>query len=375
MNSSNIREEKKRQIPSEALIHWYLKVERPLPWRLSPTPYHVWISEIMLQQTRIEAVKEYYARFLKRLPDIFALAEVEEDELMKLWEGLGYYSRAKNLKKAAEIVVREHGGNLPAHYEKLIRLPGIGPYTAGAIASIAFQERVPVVDGNVLRVFTRFFADAGDIARQDTKDRIRKELEDQLPPAKDCGKFNQALMELGETICLPGGLPRCALCPIQKNCRSHAGRKEMYFPVKSSRRERKVEQRTILLVTDGARFLIRKRPATGLLAGMYEFPNEEGYLSPVDLEIWATSHGLLLSSKKELVKSKHIFTHKEWEMQGALLLVEERGEAAVADYVWAKREELNEKYAVPSAFSVYLRIAMQIENDGETLDTAGGNRL
>ena len=254
-------------------------------------------------------------------------------------------------------------------------MPGIGPYTAGAIASIAFQERVPVVDGNVLRVFTRFFADAGDIARQDTRDRIRKELEDQLPPAKDCGKFNQALMELGETVCLPSGLPRCALCPIQKNCRSHAGRKEMYFPVKSSRRERKVEKRTILLVTDGARFLIRKRPATGLLAGMYEFPNEEGYLSPVDLEIWATSHGLLLSSKKELVKSKHIFTHKEWEMQGALLLVEERGEAAVADFVWAKREELNEKYAVPSAFSVYLRIAMQIENDGETLDTAGGNRL
>ena len=156
MNSSNIREEKKRQIPSEALIHWYLKVERPLPWRLSPTPYHVWISEIMLQQTRIEAVKEYYARFLKRLPDIFALAEVEEDELMKLWEWLGYYSRAKNLKKAAEIVVREYGGNLPDHYEELIRLPGIGPYTAGAIASIAFQERVPVVDGNVLRVFTRF---------------------------------------------------------------------------------------------------------------------------------------------------------------------------------------------------------------------------
>lgn len=325
----------------------------------------------MLQQTRIEAVKEYYARFLRRLPDVFALAEVEEDALMKLWEGLGYYSRAKNLKKAAEILVREYGGKLPSHYEELIRLPGIGPYTAGAIASIAFQRRVPLVDGNVLRVFTRFFADPGDIARQDTRNRIRNELENQLPPAKDCGKFNQALMELGETICLPNGIPRCGSCPIQETCLSHARQVETLFPVKSPQKARQTEKRTVLLVTDGERFLIRKRPAKGLLAGMYEFPNEEGYLSPVDLEIWAVSHGLLLSSHKELVKSKHIFTHKEWRMKGDLLLVGQKEPEPSADLIWTKKEELREKYALPSAFSVYLKIAMQLGDDSDLLDIAG----
>ena len=265
----------------EPLLFWYQKNKRSLPWRDQPTPYRVWVSEIMLQQTRVEAVKPYFERFLSQLPSIQALASCPEDRLLKLWEGLGYYSRARNLQKAARLLVEQYGGQLPADYRQLTALPGIGDYTAGAIASIAFGIAVPAVDGNVLRVISRILCCGDDIGLPQTKQSFRQLL---LPvvPQHSAGDFNQALMELGATVCLPSSA-RCLLCPLAALCRAHQEGCTQQYPVKAPKKARQIQQRTLFAIlcrtAEGTFTLLHRRPDSGLLAGLWEIPSVEGALT------------------------------------------------------------------------------------------------
>ncbi len=298
------------------LLDWYGRSKKPLPWRDSPTPYHVWISEIMLQQTRIEAVIPYYLRFMAELPTVHDLASVPDDRLMKLWEGLGYYSRARNLKKAANVIVTSYGGELPRTADELRNLPGIGDYTAGAVASISFGEPEPAVDGNVLRVFSRVTAMADDIRVDRTKKAVREDLRKIYPTGADAGQFTQALMELGETVCLPNTEPRCADCPIREHCTACRNGTTGRYPVKSGKKARRVEERTVLLIRHGGRYLLQKRPEEGLLAGMWEFPNVERHLGREKVREAAESLGCTVNDVRPVGMAKHIFSHVEWHMIG-----------------------------------------------------------
>lgn len=334
------------------LLYWYAGEARVLPWRSEPTPYHVWISEIMLQQTRVEAVKPYYARFLEVLPDPAALAAVDDETLNKLWQGLGYYSRARNLKRAAQEIVSRYGGVLPASYEALRALPGIGAYTAGAIASIAFGLPEPAVDGNVLRVVSRLTADDADIAKQTTKDRVTEELRAIYPQIPDEARaFTQALMELGATVCVPNGAPHCGRCPLSELCRAHAAGKENAYPVKAPKKERRTEEKTVFLLTADGEFAIRKRPEKGLLSGLWEFPCAEGILSSAEAAGFAAENGCVpVSSPVPLGDAKHIFTHIEWHMTGYLIPVS----AISPAFVGAKPDVIRDVYCIPSAYKAYL---------------------
>ena len=330
------------------LLAWYHENARVLPWRSDPTPYHVWVSEIMLQQTRVAAVMGYYSRFMAALPDVAALAAVEDDTLMKLWQGLGYYSRARNLKKAAGQVMERYGGALPASYEELLTLAGVGEYTAGAIASIAFGIPVPAVDGNVLRVVSRVAGDEGDITLPATKKRMGQALQEIIPTAVP-GAFNQAMMELGATVCLPNGAPLCDRCPAAGFCAALAQDKIDSLPVKAPKKARRVEERTVFLLLRQGQVALRKRPKTGLLAGLWEFPNAEGTLDEAAASAVVESWGLTPKQWESRLTAKHIFTHVEWHMTGYTLEVAGDGPA---DFVWAGAEELGER-AVPSAFARY----------------------
>ena len=254
----------------EALLlirQWYAASRRLLPWREDPTPYHTWIAEIMLQQTRIEAVIPYYTRFLRELPDVASLAAVSEDRLLKLWEGLGYYSRARNLKKAALMIMERWNGVIPADAEELKKLPGIGDYTAGSIASIAFGLPEPAVDGNVMRVMTRLLACSDDISVPATKKSITVLLRAEYPSGEQAALLTEGIMELGETVCLPNAVPRCENCPIRGLCTAHQEGEELSYPVKSAGKARRIEEKTVFLLHCGSRFAIRRRPEGGLLAG------------------------------------------------------------------------------------------------------------
>lgn len=341
----------------DLLLGWYSDHFRSLPWRVDATPYHVWISEIMLQQTRIEAVLPYYARFIDALPDVFALADVSEDALMKLWEGLGYYSRARNLQKAARQIVEQYEGQLPADYERLLLLPGIGEYTAGAIASIAFSIPVPAVDGNVMRVLARVMGDDTDVLSTAGKKRFT-DMAWELVPEQTPGRFNQALMELGETVCVPGGSPRCTECPLRTECEAYRMQRVAELPVRIKKTKRRVEQRAVLLVRNAEHtaVLLHRRKDTGLLAGLWEFPNTTSESPPealpVSLQKFCVSVG-------ELPESKHLFSHIEWRMCG--YLYELTRNATLPDgYVWASLDEVSAKYSVPSAFRTYTRLLEQL---------------
>lgn len=334
---------------AEKLIDWCASVRRPLPWRLSPTPYHVWASEIMLQQTRIEAVIPYYARFLEALPDIQALAKVDEDQLLKLWEGLGYYSRARNLQKAARRVMADFGGELPREAAQLKTLPGIGDYTAGAIASIAYGEPEPAVDGNVLRVMTRVLARADDIMLPKTRADIAALLRTCYPRGERAGLLTEGIMELGETVCLPNTAPRCEACPLNALCRACLNGETERYPVKSPPKERRIEQRTVLLLRCGDRYAVRKREGKGLLAGLWEFPNFDGELD----EVQARETVLALSGEVRGIEpcgeAKHVFTHVEWHMTGwrAELTRELPG------FAWKTPEEIRRDCPIPTALRYY----------------------
>ncbi len=351
LEKEELSEEGRLLAIEEPLLSWFERNARTLPWRDDPTPYHVWISEIMLQQTRVEAVKEYYRRFLSALPDIYALASVSEDELFKLWEGLGYYNRARNLKKAAEEAAARYDGKLPASYEELLSLPGIGSYTAGAIASIAYGIPVPAVDGNVLRVISRLLASTGDILKQS----VKREMEDRIRavmPKDQAGKYNQALMELGALICIPNGAPHCAECPFRGLCLAERDGKTDVIPVKTPKKARRTEEKTVLAVEWGTKVLLHRRPDSGLLAGLYELPNLPG--APDEEEIFS-----YLGTDREnvlvfepLPEAKHIFTHVEWHMRGYYLRLREQGRNREAGE-FVERAEARASYALPGAFKAY----------------------
>ena len=334
---------------AEKLIDWCASVRRELPWRLSPTPYHVWVSEIMLQQTRIEAVIPYYARFLEALPDIRALAEVDEDKLLKLWEGLGYYSRARNLQRAAKRVMAEYGGELPRKAEELKKLPGIGDYTAGAIASIAWGEPEPAVDGNVLRVMTRVLKRSDDIMLPKNRVEIAGLLRKCYPIGERAGLLTEGIMELGETVCLPNTAPKCDTCPLNTLCRASQDGEVDQYPVKSPPKERRIEQRTVLLLRCGDKYAVRKREGKGLLAGLWEFPNLDGTLDEDQVCEAVHAIGGEVLSIKPCGEAKHVFTHVEWHMRG--YLAELRTE--IPEFVWKTPDEIRRDCPIPTALRYY----------------------
>ncbi len=341
---------------AEPLLAWYDAGRRILPWREEPTPYHVWLSEIMLQQTRVEAVKPYYDRFLRALPDIGSLAAVGEEKLLKLWEGLGYYNRARNLKKAAEILVSKFGGEMPDDYDIIQSLPGIGSYTAGAVSSIAFGRAYPAVDGNVLRILSRLRGDGRDILNAKVKKSVEDELLDVMPADRP-GDFNQALMELGAMVCIPNGAPKCEECPWKALCLARATGRQTEFPKKAKKKPRSVEEKTILVIQDAERVALRKRPARGLLAGMYEFPSLEGHCEETEVSAYLKKIGLSPIRIRRLPPAKHVFTHKEWHMTGYLVRVDElaaKGSGQeLKGFVFVEPGQPRADYPIPSAFAAY----------------------
>lgn len=336
----------------EPLLIWYEKNKRSLPWREEPTPYHVWISEIMLQQTRVEAVKAYYARFIEALPKIQNLAECPEEKLLKLWEGLGYYNRVKNMQKAARVVMERYDGELPADYDELLNLSGIGSYTAGAIASIAYGIPKSAVDGNVLRVITRITEDSSDILKQSTKRKMEKKL-DKIMPFNTPGAFNQSLMELGAMVCVPNGMAKCECCPVADFCMAKAHDRVLEYPKKTAKKPRKIEEKTILLIQNGQEFAIQKRANNGLLAGLYEFPNRSGYLTQEEAVRCVEDMKLMPVYIKEVGNSKHIFSHVEWRMKGYLIKVASTEEKQMGELIFVDKKNSKKKYPIPSAFSAY----------------------
>lgn len=343
-------DEKKIKLLPELLLPWFRENGRQLPWRENREPYRVWLSEIMLQQTRVEAVKSYYERFLRALPDIPALASCEENRLLKLWEGLGYYSRARNLKKAATILMAEHGGDFPRDHAAVRALPGIGDYTAGAICSICFDLPTPAVDGNVLRVLARFTGMEEAVTRSETK-RLTAELLRAVYPAGNCGVFTQALMEVGATVCVPNGTPHCGVCPLREHCFSSENEAWRRLPVREPKRARKVEDRTVFLLCCGGKYALRRRPEKGLLAGLWEFPNETGSLSMEDTLRRAELWGCSPIGPEKTVSAEHVFTHIEWKMTGQYLSCRSMPDR----FVWASRDELEERYSLPTAFRKLLK--------------------
>ncbi len=338
---------------SPALLDWFYKNRRSLPFREDPTPYHVWLSEVMLQQTRVSAVLPYYYRFLEALQDIPALAACEEERLHKLWEGLGYYSRVRNLQKAAKLVCAQYGGQLPADYAALRALPGIGEYTAGAIASISFGLPVPAVDGNVLRVFSRLYNDPGVITEPAVKKAFTARVMEHQPPEK-AGDYNQALMELGALVCVPNGAPLCGQCPLAALCLARAAGTTAQLPQKAKPKPRKLVPVTLALVESPAGFLVQQRPQKGLLAGLWQPVLWEGeHLLQAEVLARLAALGLNTgtAAPAALPAAKHIFTHIEWLMSGVQLHVP--AQSAPAGYVWANREQLRTTYTLPGAFRVY----------------------
>lgn len=372
------------------LLAWFQKHARVLPWRTEPKPYYVWVSEIMLQQTRVEAVKPYFERFITVLPDIQALAECEEEQLLKLWEGLGYYNRVRNLQKAAKMVMESCQGELPADYEALLKLPGIGSYTAGAIASIAYQLPVPAVDGNVLRVMARLTESYEDIAKASVKKQTEELLKKHMPK-EAAGAFNQAMMEIGALVCLPNGEPKCTECPIRSLCLAAAKQVAMELPVKAKKKARRIEEMTVFIIyraedSEGARqrrgkvlqnqVILRKRPESGLLAGMYEFPNTAEKLDIEAAEAVLENWGIRVSSIMPIEEAKHIFSHVEWHMRGYLVAAKSTDSAdKIAEnsmygtereentLEWLTVEKIQSELAIPSAFAAYTKYMEKIREN------------
>lgn len=331
------------------LLTWYAQNARELPWRRNTEPYPVWVSEIMLQQTRVEAVKPYFERFIQQLPTIEHLANAEEGELLKLWEGLGYYSRARNLQKAAQIISQSYDGIFPDRYEQIRALPGIGDYTAGAICSICFGMPTPAVDGNVLRVIARVTADDHDIADPIYKKQVARELAAVYPRAQ-CGDFTQSLMELGAVICTPNKSPQCSCCPLNELCQAWQKQLQGTLPIKSKKKARKQEQKTVLLMYCEGRLAVRQREASGLLGGLWELPNLEGSLSPQEVELWLNTFGLTVQRITASTSHKHIFTHVEWSMHSYIVECDRMH----PDFWWATKDELSTQITMPTAFKKLL---------------------
>ena len=329
----------------QVLLPWYEKNARSLPWRETKEPYHIWLSEIMLQQTRVEAVKSYYTRFLEQLPTISALANAEEPLLLKLWEGLGYYSRVRNLQKAARIIEQNFGGVFPQDFASVLSLPGIGEYTAGAICSICFGKKTPAVDGNVVRVLSRILMHPVSVADARAKKQFTEALK-AVYPEKYAGDFTQSLMELGATVCVPNGTPLCDICPARSLCKANAGNLQKEYPLRTEKKPRRLEKRTVFLLICDHKIALLKRPNKGLLAGLWEFPNVLGTLSPESALKKASGLGAIPTDILLSLSGKHIFTHIEWDMTAYCF----RCEVLPPQCTCVTAEQLKEEYALPTAF-------------------------
>ena len=338
----------------DLVVSWYRENRRRLPWREEVSPYRTLLSEIMLQQTRVEAVKPYFERFLAAFPDVSSLADADDELLCKKWEGLGYYSRARNLKKCAREIVDRFGGVIPSTVPELLSLPGIGPYTAGAIAAFAYGRPVAAVDGNVLRVTARITAETGDVLSPAVKNKLTA-LVSSLVPADAASDFGQGLIELGALICLPNRPPKCELCPVSTLCRGYSEGIAERLPVRIKKTERKLDRRTVLVIRSGTRTLLRKRPARGLLAGLWEFPNYSGGFTEKEALDAVKALGFEPLRIRPLDPAKHLFTHIEWQMTGYLVLVAEPDFPLPEGCVMPETDDLLSRYAIPSAFSAYVR--------------------
>lgn len=325
------------------LLDWYTINKRDLPWRKTKDPYSIWVSEIMLQQTRVEAVKPYYERFLNSLPTIRSLAEADEETILKLWEGLGYYSRVRNMQMAAKQIMEDHNGIFPSDYNKILKLKGIGPYTAGAVGSIAFQLPVPAVDGNVLRVMSRLTADPSDISLQATK-KVWGNRILEIMSSEYSGDLNQAFMELGATVCVPNGIPKCEVCPVRKFCEAYRKGTVQLYPIKAEKKPRTVEKRNVFFCVSEEKIAIAKRPAKGLLSGLWELPNE---ISEVAVPYALQEIGIIEAEIIPMKNQKHIFTHIEWQMDCYYIKVIKK---EASELLWITKENAEQEYALPSAF-------------------------
>ena len=338
------------------IVTWFQKNKRDLPWRNHPDAYRVWVSEIMLQQTRVEAVKPYYERFLRELPTVKDLAEAKEDQLLKLWEGLGYYNRVRNMQKAAQQIMIDYQGQFPDTFEEIRSLKGIGNYTAGAISAFAFGLSKPAVDGNVLRVISRLMGSREDIMKQSVRSKIEEKLEHVIPEGA-ASDFDQGLIELGALVCVPNGEPKCTECPVAHLCEARKQGMIAEIPVKSKGKARKMEDKTVLIFKDGEKLAIQKRPSKGLLAGLYEFPNQEGHLTMEEVTAYSKKIGLMPVRIKKLEDAKHIFSHIEWHMSGYEIVVDELEKTNEKAFLFIHPEEIEKKYSIPSAFEAYTRYA------------------
>lgn len=335
----------------DRLLSWYDANKRILPWRNQKDPYRIWVSEIMLQQTRVTTVIPYYERFISQIPDVKHLATVDDEILYKFWQGLGYYRRAQNMKKAAEVIQQQLSGVLPRSFAEWILLPGIGPYIAGAIASIAYGEKITAVDGNVIRVFSRLYGI--DIPMDDRRLKPTVEgLVNSLLPDQTIGDFNQALMEIGATICLPNAFPKCECCPFTDICLALTENKVADYPISGMKKTRSVEKKTVLLIKHGDLIALRKRPDGGLLGNLWEFPNVEGHLDKHEIEAVALSFAITPISIIRKDDKKHIFTHKEWQMQS--YQIEAKSIDKQSPFTWVRKSNLHDAYPLPKAFAIFL---------------------
>lgn len=343
---------------SKPLLMWYDRNRRILPWREEPTPYRVWVSEIMLQQTRVEAVKPYFERFMNALPNIEALADAPEEELLKLWEGLGYYNRVRNLNQAARQIQSQYSGEMPDTYEELLKLKGIGSYTAGAVASIAYGRAVPAVDGNVMRVVSRIRMDGRLITDPKVRTSVERDLAGVIPKDRP-GDFNQAMMELGACVCIPNGAPLCGNCPLAGLCMAHQAGRETEYPGRAQKKPRQIEERTVLIIRDENKAAIRRRKERGLLAGMYELPSLPGFRTAEEVKEYLAAGGIKVLRIQPLEDAKHIFTHREWHMKGFMIRVDELEHGCpgeeISDWLYIEPEAAREKYPIPSAFGAYVK--------------------
>lgn len=324
-----------------ALLEWYEKEKRDLPFRRKEDPYAIWISEIMAQQTRIEALLDHYERFIAQFPDIQTLAKADLDAVMKAWQGLGYYSRARNLHKAARQCMEQYDGKLPETKSELKKLAGIGDYTAGAIASIAFHEKVSAIDGNVIRVFARLYCIKQDVTQPKVRKTIEKMVEDSLVEEKYISSYNQALMELGARVCIPGN-PRCSICPVAEFCSGIHYKDVGLLPIKKAKKARSIQQKQVVVqcayYNQEWYIHLCQRDEKGLLAGLYEF--DEKFPERVYKQDFLGDY-------------THIFTHKEWNMKGWLVLTD-WNESFLPVHI------VQEQYAIPSAFMPFYTKALEI---------------
>ncbi len=336
-------------IIKEPLLDWYRQSHRDLPWRNTTNPYHIWISEIMLQQTRVEAVKGYYYRFLKRLPDIESLSNVSEDELLKLWEGLGYYNRVRNLQKAARLIMEQYAGQFPKDYEKVLSLPGIGEYTAGAICSICFEQNTPAVDGNVLRVMTRLATWDAVVDLAKTKKQAKDELK-VLYDSGNCDELTQALMELGATVCVPNKTPDCKNCPLHHVCQAYEKQDYLSYPKRAPKRQRKIYEKTVFVLHNEDCFGIRQRPDSGVLAKMWEFYHVDCHMDKQQALDYISEMGFHPVLLEKEIPYTHVFTHMEWKMTAYFIACSKMS----SELTWVTKDELENQYALPTAFRMFL---------------------